>query len=88
MYFARFFPGKNISWQSHLLGGLAGILIAFGFRKEGPQRKTYVWEDEDEDDDFEGNEEDEPEDEEMKQQQAGKDLRRMGEDDERRVERR
>lgn len=43
-----FFPGKNISWQSHLLGGLAGILIAFAFRGEGPQRKIYQWDDDDE----------------------------------------
>ena len=59
-----FFPGKNISWQSHLMGGLAGILIAFGFRKDGPQRKTYVWEDEDEDEDedYEGDKEDEVDD--------------------------
>jgi membrane associated rhomboid family serine protease len=44
-----FFPGKNISWQSHLLGGLAGILIAFAYRDEGPQRKIYQWDDDDED---------------------------------------
>jgi membrane associated rhomboid family serine protease len=41
------FPEKNISWQSHLLGGLAGILIAFGYREDGPQRKIYDWGDED-----------------------------------------
>jgi len=46
-----FFPGKNISWQSHLLGGIAGIILAFGFRKEGPQRKTYQWENEEDDED-------------------------------------
>jgi len=44
-----FFPGKNISWQSHLLGGLAGIVIAFAYRGEGPQRKIYQWDDEDDD---------------------------------------
>jgi membrane associated rhomboid family serine protease len=60
-----FFPGKNISWQSHLMGGLAGILIAFGFRKDGPQRKTYVWEDEEEDEDYEGDEGDDPEEQEV-----------------------
>jgi membrane associated rhomboid family serine protease len=38
-----FFPEKNISWESHLLGGLAGILLAFAYRKEGPQRKQYDW---------------------------------------------
>ena len=43
-----FFPGKNISWESHLLGGLAGIVIAFAYRGDGPQRKIYQW---DEDDD-------------------------------------
>jgi len=43
-----FFPGKNISWQSHLLGGLAGIVISYAYRTEGPQRKIYQW---DEDDD-------------------------------------
>lgn len=47
------FPEKNISWQSHLLGGLAGILIAFGYRDEGPQRKVYEWGEDDEDDEME-----------------------------------
>jgi membrane associated rhomboid family serine protease len=44
-----FYPEKNISWQSHLLGGLAGILIAIAYRDEGPQRKIYHWDEEDED---------------------------------------
>jgi len=43
----KFFPGKNISWESHLLGGLAGIVIAFAYRSEGPQQKIYQWDDED-----------------------------------------
>ena len=46
-----FFPGKNISWESHLLGGLAGVLIAFGYRDEGPQRRIYHWDEEDETED-------------------------------------
>jgi membrane associated rhomboid family serine protease len=41
-----FFPERNISWESHLLGLLAGVLLAFYYRKEGPQRKTYEWEEE------------------------------------------
>jgi membrane associated rhomboid family serine protease len=41
-----FFPEKNISWESHLLGGLAGIIIAIAYRKTGPQRKVYIWDDE------------------------------------------
>jgi len=44
-----FFPGKNISWQSHLLGGVAGIVIAFAYRGEGPQKKVYEWDEDDED---------------------------------------
>jgi membrane associated rhomboid family serine protease len=43
-----FFPEKNISWQSHLLGGLAGILIAYAYRGEGPQKKIYQWDEDDE----------------------------------------
>jgi membrane associated rhomboid family serine protease len=46
--FPEFFPERNISWESHLLGGIAGIVLAFGFRFYGPQRKVYEWEDDDE----------------------------------------
>ncbi len=42
-----FFPGKNISWESHLLGGLAGIVIAFAYRRDGFQKKIYQWDEED-----------------------------------------
>ncbi len=42
--FPEFFPEKNISWESHLLGGVAGIILAIYFRKEGPQRRKYSWE--------------------------------------------
>ncbi len=39
------FPIKQgVSWEGHLMGMLAGILLAFFFRKEGPQRKVYDWE--------------------------------------------
>lgn len=41
------FPLKTeISWEGHLFGALAGVLVAFNYRKEGPQRKTYEWENE------------------------------------------
>jgi membrane associated rhomboid family serine protease len=43
-----FYPGKNISWESHLLGGIAGIVLAFAYRGEGPQRKVYHWDESDE----------------------------------------
>jgi len=37
-------PGvKGISWESHLFGGISGIIIAFIFRKEDPYIK-YDWE--------------------------------------------
>jgi membrane associated rhomboid family serine protease len=46
-------PGqKGISWESHLFGGIAGIITAFMFRKIDPPKK-YDWEDEP--DDFEVN---------------------------------
>ncbi len=41
--FPELFPEKNISWESHLSGLLAGIILAFFFRKEGPQRRLYSW---------------------------------------------
>lgn len=41
------FPiAPQISWESHLLGSLAGIITAFYFRKEGPQAKKFEWEEE------------------------------------------
>ena len=40
---------NNISWEGHLAGFIMGIVLAFYFRKEGPQREEHVWE-EDEDD--------------------------------------
>lgn len=47
--FPEFFPDKNISWEAHLFGMVAGIILAFYYRKEGPQRKIYEWELEEED---------------------------------------
>ncbi|SMO71715.1 rhomboid family intramembrane serine protease [Solitalea koreensis] len=39
----------EISWESHLIGGLVGTFIAFLFRKQGPQRKVYSIEIEEDD---------------------------------------
>jgi membrane associated rhomboid family serine protease len=34
------FPLKTeISWEGHLFGAIAGVLVAFNYREEGPQRK-------------------------------------------------
>ncbi|MCW3078287.1 MAG: rhomboid family intrarane serine protease [Bacteroidetes bacterium] len=47
------FPLKTeISWEGHLFGSLAGLLVAFNYRKEGPQRKIYAWENEEDDTDI------------------------------------
>ncbi len=52
------FPFKNeISWEGHLFGALAGLLVAFNYRKEGPQKQEYKWEDEDIENDETGLEE-------------------------------
>ena len=41
------FPLKTeISWEGHLFGSLAGVLVAFNYREEGPQRRRYDWENE------------------------------------------
>ena len=38
-------PTKEpISWEGHLAGFVAGILIAIFYRNEGPERKKYQWE--------------------------------------------
>ncbi len=64
-----FFPEKNISWESHLLGGVAGILIAFGYRETGPQRKVYQWDD-DESDEMEYIDDENPSEAEIDEKQA------------------
>lgn len=42
--FPDFFPQRNISWESHLWGLVAGFIVAIYYRKQGPQRKKYEWE--------------------------------------------
>ena len=43
-----FFPKEHISWESHLGGLFSGLVMAFYYRKSGPQRKKYSWEIEEE----------------------------------------
>jgi membrane associated rhomboid family serine protease len=54
------FPGfrMDISWESHMLGAAAGLLLAVWYRAEGPQRPVpfYEKEEADEDDQPEENE--------------------------------
>ena len=57
-FFPELFPLENISWESHLMGALAGVVFAVYFRKRGVQRLDYFEDEEDEeDDDDEYNEE-------------------------------
>lgn len=49
-FFPDFFPKPNISWESHLMGAIAGIVIAYFYRDKGPQARVYEWEEESGDD--------------------------------------
>jgi len=42
--FPDFFPDRNISWEGHLMGAVAGFVLAVFYRKEGPPKKKYEWE--------------------------------------------
>jgi membrane associated rhomboid family serine protease len=56
--FPDFFPHRNISWEGHLTGLIAGVVLAWYHRGKGPQRDRYQWEWdelEEEDDDDENN---------------------------------
>ncbi|MBC8319643.1 MAG: rhomboid family intramembrane serine protease [Bacteroidetes bacterium] len=47
--FPDFFPKeKNVSWEGHLGGAIAGLVLALYYRNSGPKRKQYSWEIEDE----------------------------------------
>jgi len=39
------FPGfyMDISWESHMMGFVSGIILAIWYRKEGPQAPVYTW---------------------------------------------
>jgi membrane associated rhomboid family serine protease len=50
--FPELFPNQPISWESHLMGLIAGAVLAIWYRKKGPQKKEYDWgEDDDNEDD-------------------------------------
>jgi len=40
---------ERVSWEGHLMGLLAGLVLALFYRETGPQRKMYSWELEDDD---------------------------------------
>lgn len=39
---------ESISWEGHFWGLFVGIILAFYYRKKGPQRKVFEWPDEEE----------------------------------------
>lgn len=45
---------EGVSWESHLFGGIAGVILAWYYRKSGPKPKSYSWEQEEDrpEDDF------------------------------------
>ncbi|MBR4146502.1 MAG: rhomboid family intramembrane serine protease [Bacteroidales bacterium] len=46
---------QNISWEGHLSGAIVGIVLAFVYRKKGPQKEVHHWEDEDDKEDDDDN---------------------------------
>lgn len=36
----------SISWEAHLAGAIAGLMVALLYRKQGPQKPVIVWEEE------------------------------------------
>ncbi len=56
--FPNFLLKENISWESHLMGGVSGIILALYFRHEGPNADKYSIDEED-DEDEEGDEDQE-----------------------------
>lgn len=50
--FPELFPDRNISYESHFWGLMTGMILAFYYRKLGPQKKKYEWEDEEDEDEW------------------------------------
>lgn len=42
---------REISWESHLMGLISGIVYAVYYKNEGPQKTVYQWEEDDNEDD-------------------------------------
>ena len=46
------FPIKiNVSFEGHLWGFVAGVVLALYYRKQGPQKAVFVWDEDEEEDD-------------------------------------
>jgi len=55
-FFPQLFPDKHISWEGHLAGAITGIVLAFFYKNEGPERKIYFDEEDDEEEEEKGEE--------------------------------
>lgn len=42
---------REISWESHLMGLISGIVYAIYYKNEGPQKTVYQWEEDDNEED-------------------------------------
>ena len=49
---------NNISWEGHLSGFVMGIVLAFFYKSEGPQREEHVWDDDEDEEDNNENDDD------------------------------
>ncbi len=59
MFWGIFPIEPSISWESHLWGSVSGVILSLYYRKQGPQRSRYEWEEDDDDDDNDGIDNDE-----------------------------
>ena len=42
----------SISWEAHLAGAIAGLMVALLYRKQGPQKPVIVWEEEEQEEEI------------------------------------
>ena len=42
---------QHISWEGHLSGAITGVLLAFLYKKQGPQKEEHHWDEEEEEQD-------------------------------------
>ncbi len=63
---------RSVSWEGHLFGAISGVLVAYSYRKDGPQALSYNWPSPDEEPDLEADYKREIELEKMKNEQNDK----------------